>query len=391
VRGFDFKGTIPASKSLMNRALIAKSYHPGLKILGVSRCDDVVHLRKNLKGIKSQKIFDCGEGGTTLRFLAFRLSREKGEFILKGSSRLLSRPQHEIKNILVQLGVEVRVGKRNLHIVSEGWIAPAGPVVVDAKDSSQFLSALFLNSWGLDFDLKIKVKGRVTSSSYWSMTLNLLKQLGFRYQRRGAYLVVPKGQKVKAKLFRVESDMSSAFSVAAFGALFGRAEIANFPKSRLQPDRKFLTILKKMNVSIKTDRNVCSIHAKKFLKPIRVNLQSCPDLFPVLAVICAFAKGRSVLHGAPQLKEKESNRIAKTAELLTRAGFQCKPRSDGIEIDGGKDIAEPKKFIFDPDSDHRLAMAAALLKYRGFKVKIKNPTVVKKSFPEFWSLVGVTP
>lgn len=391
VREFHFKGNIPASKSLFNRALIAKSYYSKLKISGSTSCDDVAHLEKSLNQIKTEKSFNCGEGGTTLRFLAFRLSREKGHFVLKGTSRLLSRPQVEIKNILSQLGVEVRVNKTNIQIISNGWIAPKKSVVVQAKDSSQFLSALFLNSWGLDFDLKVKVVGGVTSQSYLDMTLVLLNQLGLRYQKRGNFYIVPKGQKVLSKSCRVESDMSSIFSVAAFGALFGGVEFLDFPKSTIQPDKQFLHFFEKMNVPVKLNRGVCKIKAAKDLRSLRANLQNCPDLFPVLAVVCAFAKGRSILYGAPQLKQKESNRIAKTAELLTRAGFSCQPHDDGMEIEGQKDISLERKFTFDPDSDHRLAMAAAILKYKGFKIKIKNSSVVKKSFPEFWSLVGVKP
>jgi len=391
VREFCFKGSISASKSLFNRVLIAKSYHSKLQILGSTNCDDVTRLQKSLNQIKNKKVFNCGEGGTTLRFLAFRLSREKGNFVLKGSSRLLARPQLEIKNILSQLGVEVCVNKTNIRIISNGWVVPAKAVVVNAKDSSQFLSALFLNSWDLDFDLKVKVVDGATSQSYLHMTLALLNQLGLRYQKRGSSYIVPKGQKVKAKTCRVESDMSSIFSVAAFGALFGQAEFLDFPNSKMQPDEQFLKFFKKMNVPVKLNSRVCTVKAARQLRSLRANLQNCPDLFPVLAIVCAFAEGRSILYGAPQLKVKESNRIEKIAELLTRAGFGCHPRGDGMEIVGQQNIALEKKFEFDPDSDHRLAMAAAILKYKGFKIKIKNPSVVKKSFPEFWSLVGVKP
>ncbi|RYZ87290.1 MAG: 3-phosphoshikimate 1-carboxyvinyltransferase, partial [Proteobacteria bacterium] len=105
MKGFSFAGTIPASKSLMNRALIAQSYFPKLQLQGESVCDDVVHLRESLRELHRANVFDCGEGGTTLRFLAFRLSRIPGSYLLKARPSLLRRPQLEIKNILHQLGV----------------------------------------------------------------------------------------------------------------------------------------------------------------------------------------------------------------------------------------------------------------------------------------------
>jgi 3-phosphoshikimate 1-carboxyvinyltransferase len=391
MKSFRFKGVIPASKSLMNRALIVQSYFPKLKLEGHSQCEDVVHLKKSLRRLKTKRTLHCGEGGTTLRFLAFRASREKGSFLLKGSRRLLSRPQTDIQKVLAQLGVQVQFEKTGLRITSKGWQRPAKPVRVNAKDSSQFLSAIFLNAWNLDFDLQIQVQGNITSESYFQMTLSFLKDLGLRFQRRGTLYVIPKGQQPKAKSYQVESDLSSLFSVAAFAAVSGRAEFQKFPEKSLQPDKEFLNIFKKMKIGVEAKRGLRRVNAPIELKPLKVSLKNSPDLFPVLAALCSFASGRSILYGAPQLVKKESNRIEKTAELLSRAGVQCRIRKDGIVVEGRKVSGDEKSFSFDPDNDHRLAMAAALLKFQGLKIKIKNPRVVNKSFPEFWKFVGVKP
>jgi 3-phosphoshikimate 1-carboxyvinyltransferase len=391
LKSFRFQGKIPASKSLMNRALIAQSFEPRLKLRGDSICDDVVHLRKSLKALKKSKVFDCGEGGTTLRFLAFRVSRETGSFLLKGTPRLLSRPQTEIQKILKQVGVEVRFEKKGLRIISKGWKQPAKPLAVSAKDSSQFLSALFLNAWNLDFDLKIKVQGKITSESYFTMTLQQLKDLGFKYSKRGNVFTIKKAQKVKAKSYLVESDLSSLFSVASFAAISGKAYFLDFPTKSLQPDLAFTKIFKHLGIPSAQKKNQFRVNSPKKLKAIKANLQNSPDLFPVLAVVCSFASGKSVLFGAPQLALKESNRIEKTAELLTKSGISCRTRKDGIEIQGQSGSLKPQSFSFDPDKDHRLAMAAAILKYFGQNIKIKDPEVVRKSFPEFWKYVGVRP
>lgn len=375
----------------MNRALIAQSYEPKLKLVGDSSCEDVVHMKDSLKRLGRASVLDCGEGGTTLRFLAFRASRLRGEFLLKGSPRLLSRPQKEIQQILSQLGVEVRFEKKGIRIISEGWQKPAKPVVVSAKDSSQFLSAMFLNAWDLDFDLKIKIMGKVTSVGYFDMTLHLLKDLGFKFRRSGHVFHIPRGQKIKVKKYSVESDLSSLFSVAAFAAVSGKATFKDFPRKSLQPDLAFTAILKRMGVKEAKAAGKLSVIAPLNLKPVKANLQNSPDLFPVLAVLCSFANGKSVLYGAPQLAHKESNRIQKTAELLKKAGVSCKERKDGMEIEGRGLISRKKSFRFDPDKDHRLAFAAALLKYFGDDIKILDPEVVRKSFPEFWGVVGVRP
>ncbi|HEY8271499.1 MAG TPA: 3-phosphoshikimate 1-carboxyvinyltransferase [Pseudobdellovibrionaceae bacterium] len=394
MKTFRFQGRIPASKSLMNRSLIVQSFEPALKLIGDSSCDDVTHLKLSLKKLSCNKpgqrtVFDCGEGGTTLRFLALRVSREKGEFLLKGTPRLLRRPQKEVKTLLKQLGAKVVFEKKGIRIISEGWKQPAEGIVLSAKDSSQFLSALFLNAWNLAFDLKITVRGKITSESYFLMTLKVLKDLGLKFSRRGNIFYIPRNQKVKLAQYTVESDLSSLFSVASFAGVSGKAIFKDFPKKSFQPDAAFTQVFKKMGIRNIQQGKILSVSSPKILKAVKVNLQNAPDLFPVLAVLCSFAEGRSVLFGAPQLAYKESNRIQKTAELLKKAGISCKPRKDGLEIQGRSGIIPVASFMFDPDKDHRLAMAAALLKYFGQEIKIKDPEVVCKSFPEFWKYVGV--
>ncbi|MGZ3804675.1 MAG: 3-phosphoshikimate 1-carboxyvinyltransferase [Pseudobdellovibrionaceae bacterium] len=388
---FRFQGRIPASKSLMNRALIVQSFEPRLKLRGHSSCDDVTHLQKSLKNLHKSFVFDCGEGGTTLRFLAFRVSREKGEFLLKGTPRLLSRPQKEIETILSQLGVKIIFEKKGIRIISEGWKKPLQGITLNAKDSSQFLSALFLNTWNLPFDLKVKVRGRITSEAYFLMTLKILKDLGLRFSRRGSTYYIPSGQKIKLASYTVESDLSSLFSVASFAAVSGQATFKDFPKKSSQPDGAFLRIFKRMGIQSRQKGKHLFVNSPKHLKAVKVNLQNSPDLFPVLAALCSFAEGRSILFGAPQLAFKESHRIKKTAELLKKCGVLCKPRKDGMEIQGRSVSSPSPHFAFDPDKDHRLAMAAALLKYFGHDIKIKDSEVVHKSFPEFWKYVGVRP
>ena len=108
---FNFVGKVSASKSIFNRLLIIKSFYQDFEILGDSKADDVNLMLKAVAQIKEgdNKIFECGHAGTVLRFLALRLSRKEGEFTLKGSKRLFSRPQKELLKILNQLGCDVKI------------------------------------------------------------------------------------------------------------------------------------------------------------------------------------------------------------------------------------------------------------------------------------------
>ena len=123
------------------------------------------------------------------------------------------------------------------------------------------------------------------------------------------------------------------------------------------------------------------------LKGLEVNLKDTPDLAPVLGVLCALAKGPSRITGAEHLRFKESDRIAKTVELIEKMGRKATALKDGFQIEEGP-IGEPKAFEFDPDEDHRLAMAAGVAMKAGYPVALKHPEVVTKSFVEFWQVMG---
>lgn len=387
---FSFVGNIPASKSMLNRALNVQSYFPDLKITGDSNCDDVRVMKSAIVAfIKKSPEIQCGEAGTVLRFMAFRCSREPGNYMLKGSSRLLERPHSEIAYILDQLGVQVHLSKTFIQIISSGWKRPMFPIRIHRETSSQFASAFLLNSWNLNFDLEFEMKKGV-SEAYWEMTQKMLEGLGLELQKKGDTWKVFKGQEVKHKIIHCEPDLSSAFSLAAAAALNGKCELKNWTSESLQPDKKFIELFKQAEVRFKI-QNDSLIVEKSILKPIDADLADCPDLFPVLSVLMCYADGTSTLRGAPHLKFKESDRILKTKSLLEKAGIHCEQYSDGIRIYGRGEHFQSQAFEFDPDHDHRMAMAAAMFKLKDANIKILHPEVVTKSFPEFWQIIGITP
>ncbi len=423
---FHYRGEIPASKSILNRLLVCQSYTTALHsttlrsttlpttaldVKGESRCDDVLKMRQGLESLFQGKAVDCGAAGTTLRFLALRASRLPGQHRLIGTPRLLSRPQQTLVEIAAQLAVKFDVGPTQIGISSQGWMPPKGPILVDRSQSSQFLSALVLNAWELPFDLRLQMVGGDLSEGYWQMTRQLVERLGMKlkFDSVSNELLIEQGQGIDCTEIRAESDLSSAFAVAAFAALGGQVELENFPlEGSLQPDVAFVGILEQMGLKVESLKASSSSSVEpttgllrisqspgsglngNSLKPIEVNLGNCPDLFPVLAILCSLAKGPSRLYGAPQLVHKESNRIAKVAELLEIMGRSCQPQPDGMLIEGRPPdfLASKSPVAFDPDHDHRLAFAAALAAHAGCPIEVTEPSVVNKSFPEFWEVVA---
>lgn len=391
VTDFAFVGRLPASKSMMNRLLIARSYS-GLAIRGDSDADDVRLMREGLDALAEGRPIECGAAGTTLRFLALRASRVPGRHVLTGHPRLFDRPQDELVKVLAQLGVTAELRNDMLIIEGQGWRPRGDTLHVPSARSSQFATAVLMNAWDLPFDLYVSLGGSRVSEGYWRMSVRLCERLGMRLEFWDADFRVARASKVEANQADAEIDVSSAFALAAVAAVGGRIQLTDFPDPSLQPDSGFVDILAAMGVPITRDERGLKVERAARLNGVSVNLKTMPDLFPVLAVLCALAHGESTLYGAPHLVHKESDRLNRVADLIARLGRAVEVRGDGIVVRGDDPPSPPGPgLVFDCDQDHRLAFAAAVVRTAGFDIQINSPEVVTKSFPAFWNILGWRP
>ena len=401
--------TLSSAKSLLNRALVVQSYFPELKIHGHSMCEDVQYMRESLGVLKAHEgcsmVLDCGEGGTTFRFSALRASRKKGSHCLKVSARLLERPQKVLLSLLKQLGVQAELRDHELWLESSGWQAPKGILELDMSQSSQFASSLLLNSWLLDFDLEIQTSEKICSKGYWEMTCKMLQKMGMNMemerleekalgmQKGGSRWILRAGQHLQVPEWYCEVDMSNVFALVV-GAIFGgnSLHLADISKQSfresLQPDACFVNALETMGIAFCLDERGFYLPSKNpqslNLKPLEMNLRDSPDLFPLLALLCSLASGKSRLYGAYHLAYKESHRIHKVHELLNLLDVKNEIKKDGLIIEGRKGTFPKKTFAFNPDKDHRLAMACGVLMEAGHSIELQDPHCVNKSFPDFW-------
>ncbi len=383
-----FVGHLPASKSILNRLLLIQSYFPELKITGDNSCDDVHHMREAIASFARGEDIFVGGGGTVLRFMALRVSRRAGRYRLCGEQRLFARPQDELLKILKQLGVEAELKADCLLIDSQGWRLHGDTLLVPFARSSQFASSVLLNSWDLPFDLFVSLGGQKVSEGYWRMSQRIALDLGMKIDFWDGDFRVPRGQKPGRSWYVAEPDLSSAFAIAAVAAVSGSASLTDFPTQSLQPDGEFVRILASMGVPVVLSGTTLKIEKAPRLNGVAVNLKNSPDLFPVLAALCALAEGESHLYGATQLVYKESNRLQRMADIIRRFGRKVEVAEDGLRLSGPTHGPPGARLVIETDQDHRLAFAAAVLKAAGYHVEIDNPGVVNKSFPEFWSILG---
>lgn len=394
---FYFKGRIPFSKSFVNRQLVIDSYLEQTDFVNrwpeeLRFSEDSEFLRKALwDWFKGKNSFYCGEGGTTLRFLVLRLSREKGNWIIRGHPRLFSRPHAALNLVLEQLGVSLDFQKDCCVLKSSGWdFNNKTPVIVDTSYSSQFLSSVILNSWNLEKDLELCWTQNPVSWGYFDLSKKIVQARGLQVQNKNLSISVGNKQKPNSKVMNIEADMSSAFAVAALAAVSGTAVLEDLGwVHSWQPDRVFIEILKNMEVPVTHYENTVEISQARAFRPVDLCLKESPDLFPVLAALCSLASGTSYLRNAPHLVYKESNRIERIKELLARCGRKLSVEGQIILIEGAPLTLRPEPFIFEAGEDHRLVMASAVLRWAGFPVEIRGVNSLRKSFSDFIDIAAL--
>ena len=298
---FYFLGQGPFSKSLLNRALIVKSWFPHFSIKGTSNCDDVQIMEKAITNINKKTTFHCGFSGTAFRFLSLCLSRKKGTFFFTGEPALWSRPFKDLKIVLSQLGVNLSKEGPRWRLSSEGWNPQGDYLNIPGETTSQCASALILNSWNLQKDIYFSLSRGQVSYPYFQMTLDFVRKLGLNIKESAREYQITKEQTLKTFEYIPEQDKSCLFFLGSLAALKGKSIFKPWEENSLQPDSIFPEILETMGVSVNFTENQLIISQTENLKPLSMNLKSYPDLFPVLSVLCAKAEGLSQLSGLQHL------------------------------------------------------------------------------------------
>ena len=178
----------------------------------------------------------------------------------------------------------------------------------------------------------------------------------------------------------MESDWSSAsYFLAAAAVTGGEVTLNGINSQSVQGDMQFTSALEKMGCHVVKKTN--SLHIKgNPLKGITINMNNMPDTVQTLAVTALFAEGETVIQGISNLRIKETDRISALTKELTRLGAEVEAGEDHLIVRPGVySGAEIETY-----NDHRMAMSFALAGLKIPGVRIKNPSCVDKSFPDFF-------
>lgn len=378
--------TPPPSKSLLHRYILCASLAEGQSLIrGAALSDDInaslsciealgarwtLHEDKlkitGISGAFSEHFctrFNCGESGTTLRFmipLALALCGG-GEFT--GRGRLLQRPLEPYYAIFEANGVEHRLEHDLLTICGT---LKAGKYRLPGNVSSQFFSGLLFALAACGGQSEILCEGELESASYADMTCAVLRSAGIRAERKNNSFFI-QGGRYSAREWSCEPDWSQAAFWIAANVLGSDIALNGMNPETAQGDRCMTGIASLLSAD--GDRTV--------------DMSQCPDLLPPAAIIASLRKGTCRFTGCERLRYKESDRLNAVRDVLAEVGADVEELPDGLIIRGKEELYGGT--TVDCHGDHRIAMMATIAALRCTEpVMISGAECVGKSYPEFF-------
>ena len=378
---------LPASKSISNRALIlnALSYSPH-EVENLSDCDDT-RVMVNVFDSNSN-YFDVGAAGTSMRFLTAFLAKTVGEWTITGSERMKQRPIRILVDALNQLGgkVEYIENKGFPPLKIFGSALTGGEISLNGGISSQYISALMMIAPYMQKGLKINLQGNVISTPYILMTKKMMEDFGVKIDFSDDKISI-RPQIYNPVRFRVESDWSAASYWYEILSLSGKGKIRlkGLKKESYQGDSEIAEIFKSLGVTTEyaEDGVILLPNKETLVKNFFLDFTNIPDLAQTVAVTCCLKDITFIFSGLQSLKIKETNRIEALIHELRKLGYVLHEPAEGTLAWNGEKCTADEDPVISTYEDHRMAMAfapAALLQ----SVTIRNPSVVSKSYPNFW-------
>jgi 3-phosphoshikimate 1-carboxyvinyltransferase len=256
-----------------------------------------------------------------------------------------------------------------------------GATRISGAVSSQFTSSLLISGVLAERGLELELVDDLISKPYVEMTIAALAEMGVRVERDGyRRFAVPAGQAFRGGRVEVEPDASGmSYLLAAAAVLGGRVTIPGIGAGSHQGDVGLVDALVAMGARAEvTDRSITLRGGE--LHGIDIDMENMPDVVPTLAIVAAFAEGRTHISNIASLRVKECDRIAAVTTELRKLGIEVEEFPDAMTITGGT----PHGAVIDTYDDHRIAMTFAIAGLRTPGVVIRDPGCVAKSFPTFW-------
>ena len=365
--------TPPPSKSQAHRLLICAALAgEGSVIHNLADSQDIRATRRCLAELTTNRRtlpeLDCGESGSTLRFLIPIALALRGGGVFTGQGRLMERPQKPYFDLFDEKGI--RYERKGGVLTVEGRLTP-GEYRLPGNVSSQFFTGLLLALPLLDGPSAIIPTTPLESEGYIGMTLDAMHEFGIDIATTRSlppHYLISGGQKYRGAEATVEGDWSQAAFWYAANCLGCTVDMRGVSQYSTQGDRVIESCCLELSQPGDTE----------------IDMSGCPDLAPPVAAAAAVRQGTTRLVNAGRLRIKESDRLAAITAALNALGARVTEHPDSLTIYGRDRLAGG---TVDCCNDHRIAMMAAIAATCCREpVTLLGAECVAKSYPDFWDV-----
>jgi 3-phosphoshikimate 1-carboxyvinyltransferase len=338
---------------------------------------------------------NMGNSGTGTRLLAGLLAGQNMTVIMTGDASLSRRPMGRVKTPLEQMGAQIELTGENATLPMTVRGTPLHGIRYELPMASAQVKSCVLLA-GLFAEGKTTViEPRPTRDH----TEKLFQTLNIPIDINGLEISIQgfgrRGPQIAARSLIVPGDFSSAaFWIAAVAARPGAELIVR--GVGLNPRRTaLLDVLRRMGARIEVhfteeqnDPIGTVLVRGARLRGTEIGGDEIPNLIdelPMLAVTGTLAEGRTMIRDAAELRVKESDRIAVTADHLRAFGADVEEYADGMAVRGPAKLHAPEKPLAS-HGDHRIAMSMAMMAtFADGPVILHDVDCVATSYPEFWN------
>ncbi len=409
---------VPGSKSISNRALLLAALASGVsEINNIQVSDDIrafvkaltdlgisiqldEEARKAVVGGCSGQFLNkhcvvwCGESGSLARFLLAACAGLSGAYYFDGAPSLRKRPMASLLQILTGQGLTCIPNDSErlpFTMISPNGLR-GGKIFVDGSKTGQVVSALLMIAPFAKSPITLHVE-KLVSRSYVGLTCSVMAEFGVHVEVLNEFeFTVSQPQHYVPRDYQVEPDLSTASYFFAAAAVTGgevTMQAIRRPEIR-QGDVAFLSMLEKMGCVIEEGSAGLTVKGPRRLQGLEVSLKDCPDLLMTLAAIAPFAKSPTLITDIGHARFKESDRLQAMRMGLEVLGVRVEEGDTWLKIYP----SEPHGGTINAYSDHRIAMAFAVMSLLVPNIVIEGAECVSKSCPEFfqlWKNLSLTP
>src|ERR671911_2452861 len=334
---------------------------------------------------------ECGNAGTLMRLLTGLLAGQDGRAELVGDESLSARPMERVAEPLRRMGARVETTDGHAPVLVEGAALHAIDYELPVP-SAQVKSAVLLA--GVQAEGRTTVVEPVPTRDH---TERLLERAGARVARRPTSVSLEPASELRLAALEIPGDISSAAPFLAAAAIVPGSSVTVHGVG-LNPRRTgLLDVLERMGarIAIYNRRPIggepagdVEVRASD-LVGATVSAEEVPTLIdelPLLAVVASHARGDTVVHGAAELKVKETDRLEAIVEELRRVGGHVRATDDGFRIRGVP--ARLRGGVVDTRGDHRIALLGAIAGIASREgVELRGADAVDVSFPGFFEVL----